>query len=64
MVGHVDGKPFRTEVTLLPETRIVEWQGQRIETLVSQYTAYLDGRSTWIVGRVNRGTLRSPARLR
>src|SRR5919112_4843653 len=44
MVGHVDGKPFRTEVTLLPETRIIEWQGQRIETLVSQYMAYLDGR--------------------
>jgi hypothetical protein len=44
MVGHVDGKPFRTEVTLLPETRIVEWQGQLIETLVSQYMAYLDGR--------------------
>ena len=44
MVGHVDGKPFRTEVTLLPETRIVEWQGRRVETLVSQYTAYLDGR--------------------
>jgi hypothetical protein len=44
MVGHVDGKPFRTEVTLLPETRIVEWQGKRIETLVSQYMAYLDGR--------------------
>jgi hypothetical protein len=44
MVGYVDGKPFRTEVTLLPETRIIEWQGQRIETLVSQYTAYLDGR--------------------
>jgi hypothetical protein len=43
-VGHVDGKPFRTEVTLLPDTRIVEWQGQRIETLVSQYMAYLDGR--------------------
>ena len=35
MVGHVDGKPFRTEVTLLPETRIIEWQGQRVETLVS-----------------------------
>ena len=44
MVGHVDGEPFRTEVTLLPQTRIVEWQDQRIETLVSQYTAYLDGR--------------------
>jgi hypothetical protein len=46
MVGHVDGKPFRTEVTLLPETRIIEWQGRRIETLVSQYMAYLDGRVT------------------
>jgi hypothetical protein len=44
MVGRVDGKPFRTEVTLLPETRIIEWQGRRVETLVSQYTAYLDGR--------------------
>lgn len=44
MVGHVDGKPFRTEVTLLPETRIIEWQDRRIETLVSQYTAYLGGR--------------------
>jgi hypothetical protein len=44
MLGHVDGKPFRTEVTLLPETQIIEWQGQRVETLVSQYNAFLDGR--------------------
>jgi hypothetical protein len=44
MVGRVEGKPFRTEVTLLPDTRIIEWQGQQVETLVSQYTAYLDGR--------------------
>jgi hypothetical protein len=43
-LGHVDDKPFRTEVTLLPFTRIVEWQGQHVETLVSQYLAYLDGR--------------------
>ena len=43
-VGHVDGKPFRTEVTLLPYTRPIDWGGQRIETLVSQYVAYLDGR--------------------
>lgn len=43
-VGHVDDLPFRTEVTLLPDTRVIEWGGQRIETLVSQYTAYLDGR--------------------
>ena len=44
LLGRVDGEPFRTEVTLLPETRIIEWQGQQVETLVSQYVAYLDGR--------------------
>jgi hypothetical protein len=44
LLGRVDGKPFRTEVTLLPETRIIEWQGQQVETLVSQYVAYLGGR--------------------
>jgi len=43
-LGHVDGKPFRTEVTLLQDTRIVQWEGHRIETLVSQYMAYLGGR--------------------
>jgi hypothetical protein len=48
MLGHVDDKPFRTEVTLLPYTRIVEWEGQRVETAVSQYLAYLDGRITEI----------------
>jgi hypothetical protein len=44
LLGRVDGKAFRTEVTLLPETRIIEWQGQQVETRVSQYTAYLSGR--------------------
>jgi hypothetical protein len=44
LLGRVDGQPFRTEVTLLPETRIIAWQGQRVETLVSQYVAYLGGR--------------------
>ncbi len=48
MLGHVDGLPFRTEVTLLPATRILEWQGQRVETLISQYNAFLDGRITEI----------------
>jgi hypothetical protein len=43
LLGHVEGQPFRTEVTLLPETRIVEWQGRRIETSVSQYVAFLGG---------------------
>ena len=44
LLGRVDGEPFRTEVTLLPDTRIIEWQGQQVETLVSQYVAYLGGR--------------------
>lgn len=44
LLGEVDGKPFRTEVTLLPETRIIEWQGEQVETLVSQYVAFSDGR--------------------
>jgi len=43
--GRIDGKPFHTETTLLPYTRIIEWTpGQCVETLVSQYTAFLDGR--------------------
>ena len=44
LLGRVDGEPFRTEVTLLPETRIIEWQGQQVKVLVSQYVAYLSGR--------------------
>jgi hypothetical protein len=44
MLGRVEGEPFRTEVTLLPETRIVRWEGQEVETAVSQYVAFLDGR--------------------
>jgi hypothetical protein len=44
LLGRVDGQPFRTEVTLLPETRIIEWQGQQVEVLVSQYVAFLSGR--------------------
>ena len=44
LLGRVDGQAFRTEVTLLPETRIIEWQGQLVEALVSQYVAFLDGR--------------------
>lgn len=43
--GRVDGKPFHTETTLLPETRIIEWSpGQEVEARVSQYMAYVDGR--------------------
>ncbi len=42
--GHVEDKPFRTEVTLLPQTRVVNWEGIAVETRVSQYVAYRDGR--------------------
>ena len=42
--GQVDGKPFRTEVTVLPATKTVEWRGQRVKALVSQYFALSDGR--------------------
>ena len=44
LAGTVDNKPFRTEVTLMPYTRIIAWEGIQIETLVSQYVAFLDGR--------------------
>jgi hypothetical protein len=44
LVGEVDGEPFRTEVTLLPETRIIDWDGQPVEVAISQYVAYLGGR--------------------
>ena len=43
MLGRVEGEPFRTEVTLLPETRVVEWEGQWIEVAVSQYVAFRGG---------------------
>ncbi len=43
--GRVEGKPFHTETTLLPHTRLIEWsEGEQVEALVSQYVAYLDGR--------------------
>jgi hypothetical protein len=44
LLGHVDGKPFRTETTLLPGTSTVTWNGEQVRVLVSQYMAYLDGR--------------------
>ena len=44
MGGHVDGKPFRTEVTLLPGTKPITWRGATTDTAIIQYVAYLDGR--------------------
>lgn len=42
--GHVDNKPFRTEVTLLPDTKPTPYRGATIDTALIQYVAYLDGR--------------------
>ena len=44
LLGEVEGEAFRTEVTLLEHPRVMTWAGQRVEVLVSQYVAYLDGR--------------------
>lgn len=42
--GQVDGKPFRTEYTLLPDRQTISWNGQRIGAVTTQYLAYEDGR--------------------
>jgi hypothetical protein len=42
--GHVDNKPFRTEVTLLPETKATPYRGMTVDTALIQYVAYLGGR--------------------
>ena len=43
--GRVESKPFHTETTLLPETRMVEWsEDQWVEARISQYMAFIDGR--------------------
>ncbi|MBA3302846.1 MAG: hypothetical protein H0U26_03100, partial [Acidimicrobiia bacterium] len=46
LLGEVDGKPFRSETTLLPATGTVLLDGEAVEVLLSQYTAYFDGRIT------------------
>ncbi|MGH2606532.1 MAG: hypothetical protein ACRDG5_08055 [Anaerolineales bacterium] len=43
-LGRVEGLPFRSEVTLLPRTKTIFWNGQQVEVLESQYVADLDGR--------------------
>jgi hypothetical protein len=43
-LGEEAGESLRIEVTLLPDTRTIEWNGQRVEAAISQFVAYLDGR--------------------
>ncbi|TXS53283.1 hypothetical protein EAO75_03485 [Streptomyces sp. uw30] len=44
MGGQVDGAPFRTEVSTLPDTRTITLDGRKIQTLTSQYVAFAGGR--------------------
>lgn len=44
LLGQAEGDSLRIEVTLLPETKTITWNGQQTKTLVSQFVAYLDGR--------------------
>jgi hypothetical protein len=44
LLGNDEGRPLRIETVLLPEPKLIEVEGQEIETLVSQFVSYLDGR--------------------
>jgi hypothetical protein len=43
-LGTVDDRPFRAEVTLLPGTRTITWDGRQVPTRIHQYVAYTGGR--------------------
>ncbi|SDT38990.1 hypothetical protein [Jiangella sp. DSM 45060] len=43
-LGTEEGEPLRVEVTTLPRTRTITWDGRRIDAVVSQYVAYRSGR--------------------
>jgi hypothetical protein len=44
LLGNDEGNPLRIETVLLPEPKVVDVDGQKVETLVSQFVSYLDGR--------------------
>ena len=43
-VGAEGDVALRHEITLLPQTKTIEWNGQQVVTVVSQFMAYGDGR--------------------
>ena len=43
-LGHEGGDPYRTEVTLLPDTKTISWDGQQVTARVSQYISYSNGK--------------------
>ncbi|MEU3620563.1 hypothetical protein ABZ725_51260 [Streptomyces sp. NPDC006872] len=42
--GQVDGKPFRTEFTLLPDTKSIALSGEKVKVRTLQYMALSEGR--------------------
>lgn len=44
MGGQVDDEPFRTEVSTLPGTKTIKFDGTTVQALTSQYVAYCAGR--------------------
>jgi hypothetical protein len=43
-LGHEAGEPLRVEVSRLPGAKVLEWDGQRVGTVRSQFVAYRGGR--------------------
>jgi len=43
-LGNDDGHPLKVEITLLSRSKTIEWRGERVETLVSQFVSFVDGR--------------------
>ena len=44
LLGNDEGNPLRIETVLLPEPKVIDVDGEKVETLVSQFVSYLDGR--------------------
>jgi hypothetical protein len=44
LLGNNEGHPIRIETTLMPDPKVIEVDGQAIETLESQFVSYEDGR--------------------
>ena len=42
--GRVEGEPLRLETTLLADTRTFDVEGEAVETLISQFLAFVNGR--------------------
>jgi hypothetical protein len=43
-LGNDEGNPLKVEVTLLPETKVIEVDGEQTEVLVSQFMSFVGGR--------------------